>query len=112
MAADVKRLENEVVALRMLFEPWKTAPHGTVIWKPESSDPNSQFKRSIIFKAYEVISAGDNALAGAGVTVSEAGEVDIPAIEDALATDPEQRDYIELAVACERVVRSLKLAAG
>ena len=101
------QLEREMAALRLLFEPWKTAPHGTVIWEPEASDPNVQFKRNVIAKATEVIAAGDNALAGSGFTVPQFGEPDFSAIQDALATDPEQRDFIELAAACESVVRSL-----
>ena len=106
------QLEHEIATLRLLFEPWNTAPWGTVIWEPEASDPNAQFKRSIIAKAFEVISAGDNALAGTSFTVPQFGESDFPAIQYALATDLEQRDFIKLAAACESVVRSLAREAG
>ncbi len=108
----MSQLEHEMATLRLLFEPWNTVPHGTVIWEPETSDPNAQFKRSIIAKATEVITAGDNALAGTSFTVPQFGESDFTAIQDALATDPEQRDFIELAAACERVVRSLARVAA
>jgi hypothetical protein len=106
------QLEREMSALRLLFEPWNTAPHGTVIWEPEPSDPNAQFKHSIIAKATEVIAAGDNALAGVSFKVPQFGESDFSAIQDALVTDPEQRDFIELAAACESVVRSLARVAA
>jgi len=101
-----------MIALRLLFEPWKTAPHGTVIWEPEASDPTAQFKRSVIAKAKEVLAAGDSALAGSGFKIPQFGEADFPAIQDALATDPEQRNFIELAAACESVSRSLARVAA
>ncbi len=101
------RLEQEMATLRLLFEPWNTAPHGTVIWEPEASDPNAQFKRNIIAKAFEVIAAGDNALSGARFTLPQFDEFSFSDIEAALAADHEQRDFIELAAACENVVRSL-----
>lgn len=103
----MSKLERELSALRRLFEPWSSSPQGTVIWEPEASDPNGQFKRDVIAKAAEVIAAGDNLLAGASVKVPRFGEADISAIEGALATDAEQRDYMELATACERVSRLL-----
>lgn len=101
------RLEQEMATLRLLFEPWNTAPHGTVIWEPEASDPNAQFKRNVIAKAVEVIAAGDNALVRASFKIPQFGEPDFDAIQDALAADPEERNFIELAAACESVVRSL-----
>ena len=106
------QLEREMSTLRRLFEPWNTTPHGTVIWEPEASDPNAEFKRNLIAKATEVIAAGDNALAGANFKVPQFGESDFPTIQDALASDPEQRDFIELAAACESVVSSLGRVAA
>ncbi|SBV37685.1 hypothetical protein STPYR_12628 [uncultured Stenotrophomonas sp.] len=108
----MSQLEYKMVTLRLLFEPWNTAPHGTAIWEPEASDPNAQFKREIIAKATAVIATGDSALAGSSFTVPQFGEADFSAIQDALATDPEQRDFIELAAACESVVRSLARVAA
>ncbi len=108
----MSQLEHEMVVLRLLFEPWNTAPHGTVIWEPEVSDPNAQFKRETIAKATAVVAAGDSALAGSSFTVPQFGEADFSAIQDALATDPEQRNFIELAAACESVVRSLVRVAA
>lgn len=105
------QLEMEMTALRRLFEPWNTAPHGTVIWEPEAPDPNAEFKRDLIAKAIEVIAAGDAALLGASFKVPKFGESSISAIQDALATDPEERDFIGLAAACEGVCRSLSRVA-
>lgn len=59
-----KVLKEEMTTLRLLFEPWKTAPHGPVIWEPEISDPNILFKNDLIARAQDIISAGDKALAG------------------------------------------------
>lgn len=101
------QLENEMTALRRLFEPWNTAPHGTVIWQPEASDPNGEFKRDLIANAIEVIAAGDGALAGASFKVPAFGASSFSAIKDALGTDPEERDFIELAAVCESGCRSL-----
>lgn len=103
----MSQLEREMAALRLLFEPWNTAPHGTVIWEPDASDRNARFKCRIIAKATSVIAAGDRALAGSSFTIPQFGEADFSAIQDALTTDPEQRDFLELATACESVVRSL-----
>lgn len=105
------QLEHDMVTLRLLFEPWNTAPHGTVIWEPEVSDPNGQFKRDLVAKATQIIDAGDRALAGNSFTVPQFGEPDFSAIQHALATDPELRDFVELAAACESVVRSLTRVA-
>ena len=106
------QLELEMTTLLRLFEPWNTAPHGTVIWEPEASDPNAEFKRDLIAKAVKIISAGDNALAGTSFEVPEFGELSFSAIQDALATDPEERNFIELASACESVSRSLARVAA
>ena len=106
------QLELEMTALRRLFEPWNTAPHGTVIWEPEASDPNADFKRDLIAKAVKVITAGDSALAGASFEVPEFGESSFSAIQDVLAIDPEERNFIELAAACESVSRSLARVAA
>lgn len=59
-----------------------------------------------------LIAPGDSALAGVSFKIPQFGESDFPAIEEALATDPEQRDFIELAAACEGVVRSLARIAA
>lgn len=106
------QLEHEVIALRRLFEPWNTSPHGTVIWEPEESDPNAQLKRYMIEKAREVIAAGDNALAGTDFKVPQFGESEFTAIEESLANDHQQKAFYELAVACDRVVRSLGQGAA
>jgi len=106
------QLEAEMTALRRLFEPWNTAPHGAVIWEPEASDPNAEFKRNLIAKAVAVIAAGDSVLAGASFKVPEFGKSSFSAIQHALATDSEERNFIELAAACESVCRSLALIAA
>lgn len=105
------QLEHEMATLRLLFKPWIAAPHGTVILEHETAYPNAQFKRSIIAKGTEVITAGDEALAGTSFTAPQLGESDFTAIQDALATDPVHLDFIELAAACESVVRSLARVA-
>ena len=101
------QLEQEMVVLRRLFEPWNTAPSGTVIWKPEDSDSNGQFKRSIIDKAFEVIVAGDSALAGGNIKLPEFGDSEYDAIAETLGHDHQQNAFNELALACVRVVQSL-----
>lgn len=101
------KLEQDITTLRRLFEPWNTAPHGTAIWEPEASDLHAQFKRNLIAKAMEIIAAGESALAGVSFKTPQFGESDFTAIQDTLATDAEQRDFIELAIACESVTRSL-----
>lgn len=106
------QLEAEMTVLRRLFEPWNTAPHGTVIWEPEPSDPNAAYKHDLIAKASEVIAAGDAALAGAPVEVPDFGEQNYSEIQEALSADHEERDFIELAAACERVRRSLMQHTG
>lgn len=106
------QLEHAMIKLRLLFEPWSTAPYGTVIWAPEASDPNAHFKRNMISKATEVITAGEKALAGARFEVPEFGETDFSDIQDALATDSEERDFLELAAACESVVSCLARAGA
>lgn len=106
------QLKNEMKTLRLLFEPWNTAPNGTVIWEPEASDPNAKFKRHLISRAMEVVAVGDSALGGVSFKIPQFSESDFPAIEETLATDPEQRDFIELAAACESVVRSLARIAA
>ena len=106
------QLEQEMIVLRRLFEPWNTAPHGTVIWEPETTDPNAEFKRDLIARALEVIAAGDCALAGATFSAPDFGESSFSPIQEALATDPEERDFIELAAACERVSHSLARVAA
>ncbi|UJJ58015.1 hypothetical protein [Rhodanobacter denitrificans] len=106
------QLESNMTTLRRLFEPWNTAPYGTVIWEPEASDPNAAYKRELIAKAREVIAAGDAALTGASFQLPGFGESSFSAIQDALAMDPEERDFIELAAACENVCRSLVQVAA
>ncbi|WP_334132154.1 hypothetical protein [Silanimonas lenta] len=106
------KLESDVSALRRLFEPWATAPHGPVIWEPEPSDPNEAYKRGLINKAIEVLGAGEAALAGESFRIPDFGESSFPGIQDALAGDAEASDFIQLAFACERVRRSLAQASG
>jgi hypothetical protein len=105
------QLEQEMIVLRRLFEPWNTAPHGTAIWEPEATDPNAEFKRDLIAKAFVLIAAGDCALAGNNFSAPNFGELSFSLIQDALATDPEERNFIELAVACERVRHTLTRVA-
>ena len=106
------QLEHNMTVLRRLFEPWNTAPHGPVIWEPEASDANAQFKRGIISKAAKVITAGESALAGASFTMPQFGESEFNAISATLATDHEERAFHELAVACESVVKALGRVSG
>lgn len=108
----MNQLEQDMTVLRRFFEPWNTAPSGTVIWEPEASDPNAQFKRNMIQKASDVIAAGDNALTGASFTMPGYGESEFKAIEESLVNDHEQQDFYALAVACHRVVQSLGRAAA
>ena len=103
----MSQLEQELIVLRRLFEPWNTAPHGTVIWEPDESDQNAEFKRNLISKASEVIVAGENALACNSFEVPQFGEPEFNAIAELLANDHAQQDFYELAVACHRVVKSL-----
>jgi hypothetical protein len=77
-----------------------------------ASDPNAPYKRELIAKAFEVIAVGDAALAGASFKLPSFGESSFAAIQEALATDPEERDFIELASACESVRRSLAQVAA
>ena len=105
------KLEQEMSDLRRLFEPWNTASGDTVIWQPEEADPHHQFKREMIGKAGEVIAAGENALAGRKFTVPRVGQPDFETIEASLATDADQNAFLELAVACDRVSRSLAQVA-
>ena len=105
-------LEQEMTVLRRLFEPWNTSPSGIVIWEPEASDPNAKFKRDVIGKASEVITAGDSALAGASFNVPQFGEPEFDSIQESLANDHEQSAFYELAVACDRVVQSLARVAA
>lgn len=109
---DMTQLDQEMTILRRLFEPWNTAPHGTVIWEPEASDANAQLKRDMISKASKVIAAGENASAGAVSMPPVFGESEFEAIEDSLANDADQQSYYELAVACHRVVQSLERIAS
>ena len=106
------QLEQEMTVLRLLFEPWNTAPSGTVIWEPEASDPNAGFKRDMIAKATEVIAAGDNALSGGNFKVPQFGESEFTAIQETLANDHEQRAFYELAIACDRVSKSVQRVAA
>lgn len=98
--------------LRRLFEPCLTAPHGPVIWAPEESDPNRQFKRNMIAQAIQVLAAGDGALAGGSFEVPEFGESEFDAVQETLLTDPEENQFFELAVACKNVVQSLARIAA
>ena len=101
------QLEHAMASLHGLFTPWLSAPHGTVIWEPEESDPNAQFKRDFIAKAYQVLAAGDHALSGSNFKVPKFGEAEFDALETSLANDPEERSFFELAAACESVVKAL-----
>lgn len=100
-------LARELVALRLLFEPWNTAPHGTAIWEPEASDPHADFKCAAIAKALATLDAGERVLAGSPAPIPDLGGLGYDEVDPALASDPEWRDFIELAVGCERVVRAL-----
>lgn len=106
-ASNVIQLQQEMTVLRRLFEPWNTGWGDTVIWEPEASDLNAQFKRDMIGKARDVIAAGESALAGTSFKVPEFAESEFDAIEESLGDDHEQRNFYELAVACGRVVQSL-----
>lgn len=101
------QLEHDMNVLHRLFEPWLTAPQDTVIWAVEESDPNAHIKHDLIAKANQVLAAGDNALIGARFEVPQFSESAFSAIAEALATDPEERDFFELAEACKRVAQSL-----
>lgn len=105
-------LEIKMATLRRLFEPWNSARHGTAIWEPEASDPNAEFKRVFIANAIEVIVAGESALAGSSFNLPDFGDSSFSTIEKALATDPEEHAFMELAAACESIRRSLMQIAA
>jgi hypothetical protein len=105
-------LKTELASLRLLFEPWRAAPSGAVVWEPLTSDPNASFKRDLIAKAVTIISTGDSVIAGLPCTWDLPSFPEYEEIPEVLAADPEQRNFHGLVVACLRVAECIRQTSG
>ena len=106
------QLQSDVAALRRLFDPFLAASGDTIIWPPDDSDENAQFKRELFARAKQILAAGESALAGETVDIPELGSLEFRAIDESLSTDALKREWIELSSACRSVVQSLARAAA
>ncbi|MBB5016446.1 hypothetical protein [Rehaibacterium terrae] len=108
----MRELEAAVAALREIFEPESGYAHSTKVWLPGESEPCRELKERVIRKAARLLSVGEQALAGEQPSLAsiDFSEADFASVQEELAQDVEQRDFLELLSRCERVVGALHRA--
>ena len=103
----MKLLHNAVARLESLFSPSPGYSNATAIREVEDEDPRAEAKRALIAAAMAVLDTGKQVLRGGRPSRVSFGEAEFEIIERSLVEDAEQRDFLELATASERVAKLL-----